>query len=125
MNPIAQLLVDAATIGLLVFGLFFLSVAALGVARLPDFYHRMHASSKGVTLGITGVLLGAGLIFANHPDANPVRIIALVVLVIVFTYIATPVGAHLLSKAAHLDGCPMWQGTLSDELDAERDQISR
>ena len=38
-------------------GLFFLFAGALGVARLPDFYSRSHASSKCVTLGVAGMLL--------------------------------------------------------------------
>ena len=33
-----------------------------------------------------------------------------------FQFVANPVGAHLLAKAAHMDMTPNWAGTLSDEL---------
>jgi multicomponent Na+:H+ antiporter subunit G len=97
-------------------GTFFLVLAAIGVARFPDVYHRMHASSKGVTLGIIGLLIASALSFSLHPEANLLGVLTRVGLVIVFQFIANPVGSHMLAKAAHLDRAPMWKGTLSDEL---------
>ena len=111
---------DILTVIFMAGGLFFMALAALGLVRMPDVYHRMHATTKGVTLGITGLLIAAAITLSNHPDASPIRIITLVSLVIIFSFIANPVGAHLLAKAAHLDGAPVWEGTLRDELDEDQ-----
>ncbi len=119
MNPTLATILDIATIVFVLFGLFFMSVGALGVVRLPDFYNRMHAATKCVTLGITGLLIGGGIALTAHDQAKPLSIITTITLVIIFQFIASPVGAHLLGKAAHLDGCPMWDKTLSDELEED------
>ena len=38
------------------------------------------------------------------------------VLVIMFQFVAGPVGIHMLARAAHIDRVRMWKGTLSDDL---------
>lgn len=116
----AQMILDLLTVAALLFGLFFMTVGAVGLLRLPDFYHRVHAASKGVTLGITGLLIAAMFNLSTHEDATPINFITKVVLVILFQFVANPVGAHLLAKAAHLDGCYKWPGTLSDELEEDK-----
>lgn len=116
MNETTRMILDLLTVASMIFGLFFMTLGAVGLWRLPDFYHRVHAASKGVTLGITGLLVAAMFNLSTHEDATVVNIITKVALVIIFQFVANPVGAHLLAKAAHLDGCPQWEGTLSDEL---------
>lgn len=116
MHDTTRMILDLLTVGAMVFGLFFMTLGAVGLWRLPDFYHRVHAASKGVTLGITGFLVAAMFNLSTHQDATVVNIVTKVTLVILFQFVANPVGAHLLAKAAHLDGCPQWEGTLSDEL---------
>ncbi len=120
MHETTIMVLDLLTVAALLFGLFFMALAAVGLCRLPDFYHRMHAASKGVTLGVTGLLIAAMFNLSTHQDATVVNIVAKVALVIIFQFVANPVGAHVLAKAAHLDGCPKWEGTLSDELDEDR-----
>jgi len=94
----------------LIAGLFFMLVGAVGIVRFPDAYNRLHASSKCSTLGLVGLLLGA--IF--HIGTLAVTTKAL--LTILFAFVATPVGSHILAKAAHIDKMKQWPGTLSDEL---------
>jgi multicomponent Na+:H+ antiporter subunit G len=118
-------LITAAT---LLAGLFFLLTGALGVWRLPDLYHRMIASSKCITLGITGMLLASVVhlaVLARTPQADgqapppSTSVVAVgtkAILVIVFQFIAAPVGAFVLARAAHQDNVPKWAGTLGDEL---------
>lgn len=125
MNPTISSILDVVSIAFFIFGLFFMSVGALGLIRLPDFYNRMHAATKCVTLGITGLLIGGAIVLAQDAHANPIGIITTVALVIVFQFIANPVGAHLLAKAAHLDGCPTGKETLDDELAEDRDTVVR
>ena len=113
-------LLDLMTIFFLLAGLFFMFVGAVGIVRLPDIYHRMHAATKSVTLGITGLLIAAAFALSFIEGASHTAIATRVVLVILFQFIANPVGAHLLAKAAHQSGCTPWSGTLSDELEEDR-----
>lgn len=91
-------------------GLFFMLVGAIGIVRFPDAYNRLHASSKCSTLGLLGLVLAA----VFHIGTLTVATTAL--LTILFAFVATPVGSHILAKAAHVDGLRQWKNTLSDEL---------
>jgi multicomponent K+:H+ antiporter subunit G len=42
----------------LLVGAFFILVGAIGLARLPDFFMRLHAPTKASTLGVGGGLAG-------------------------------------------------------------------
>lgn len=95
---------------LILVGAFFMCVAAIGVARLPDVFMRMHASTKSATLGAGCLLLGAALHFGDF------AISARAVAVIFFLLATAPVGAHMLGRAAYFARVPLWEGTLSDEL---------
>ena len=109
----------------LVGGMFFLFVGALGVLRLPDVYLRMIAASKCVTLGITGMLLGSIFHFiaigtASAPEngvgSSAIAASTKAALVILFQFVAGPVGTHMLARSAHVDRVRMWDRTLGDEL---------
>lgn len=104
-----QLVFDLLSIGFVIFGVFFMLVGAIGVVRLPDAYHRLHAATKCATLGIAGLLLG--VLFHVHT----LDIVMKSLLVIVFMFVANPVGSHMLAKAALRDRAPQWDGTIEDE----------
>ncbi|MBI03322.1 MAG: Na+/H+ antiporter subunit G [Acidimicrobiaceae bacterium] len=107
---------DVITVILLGSGLSFMLIGAWGVVRLPDAYHRLHASSKCSTLGLFGMLAGA-VVYIGTVDA-----LIKAALTLLFTVVATPVGSHILAKAAHSRGLRQWDHTLSDELaDDQRD----
>lgn len=116
MSTPGQIIIDLLTVAFLLFGLFFMTVGAVGIGRMPDLYHRMHAGTKGVTLGITGLLIAALFSLTTTTEGTPIPVVTKILLVILFQFVANPVGAHLLSKAAHADKCPDWKGTLSDDL---------
>ena len=118
MESMTQLVLDLLIVGFLIFGLFFMMVGGLGLLRMPDVYHRMHAATKGVTLGISGMLVAAALALSTVEASSVFRISTTVTMVILFQFIANPVGAHMLAKAAHLDGAPQWKKTLSDDLES-------
>lgn len=101
---------DAAGLLAMLVGLFFMFVGTVGVYRLPDSYSRMHAVSKCTTLGLTGLLLAAVLHIWTLDTAGKG------LMVVVFTFVATPIGTHLLAKAAHHGGALQDHRTLSDEL---------
>jgi len=107
---------DAVTAVFLVAGLAFMLVGVLGIVRLPDAYHRLHASSKCTTLGLMGLLVAA----AVHIGTSGAVVKA--VLTMVFAFVATPVGSHVLAKSAHAAGMPQWDRTLSDELAEDRER---
>ncbi len=129
-----SVILNLLTVAALVIGLFFMLVGAIGVWRLPDVYHRMIASSKCITLGITSMLLASVLHMAaevkvdgmeemasstevSHPSA--VGAATKAILVIIFQFIAAPVAANILACAAHRDKVALWEKTLSDELDED------
>jgi len=128
-----RIVLDILTIAALLFGLFFMFIGALGVWRLPDVFNRMHAGSKCVTLGISGMLVAAVLHFAvvppsPHEQGTPLElawqhaVLAFVkaALVVIFQYITAPVGIHILARAAHLDGAGKSADLLADELEEDR-----
>ena len=123
MNHYFLIIANLLTVAFLLFGLFFLFVGALGLVKLPDLYNRIHAASKCITLGISGLLIAAAIGLSISPHADPIHIITKVILVIIFQFVASPVSAHLLGKAAHLDRAPKYPRTVTDELDEDRSKV--
>lgn len=105
---------DFFSAGFLLAGLFFMVVGAMGVVRLPDAYNRIHAASICVTLGLSAMLVAA----CFHLNAAP--ILTKSAITIVFIFVATPIGSHMLAKAAHDTNLPQWERTLSDDLAADK-----
>lgn len=77
-------------------GALFTFIGSLGLARLPDFYTRLHAPTKATTLGVGSLLIASALYFSTRGEGISLH----EVLVTVFLFITAPVSAHLLSKAA-------------------------
>jgi multicomponent Na+:H+ antiporter subunit G len=88
---------------LLLAGLFFHGVAALGVIRLPDFYSRLHAVGKAETLGVV-LTLGAVMVWAG-PSLTAVK----VGFVAVFLFLANPTSTHAVGRAAFRLGVKPWR----------------
>ena len=91
-------------------GGFVTLAAAIGVARFPDPFMRMHASTKAGVVGAGLILVGLGFAFGD--EATWWRV-AVIVLFLLFT---TPVSAHGLGLGAYLGGAPLWGGTAADQL---------
>lgn len=83
----------------LAFGVTFCVIGVYGTMRLPDVYMRLHASGKVSTLGLWGILLGAGLLM---PETS-LRAIALAV----FLVLVQPVASHTIAMAARRQCIPM------------------
>lgn len=101
---------DALAALLLVLGSAIALVAAIGVARLPDAFLRMHAATKAGVVGTGLILLGAGFAFGSAEAWMRV------VLILAFVLVTTPVASHALGRAAYVGGAPMWAGTIADQL---------
>jgi multicomponent Na+:H+ antiporter subunit G len=104
-----SIIIDCIAAVFVLLGLFFFAVAGVGVLRMPDTYHRLHAVSKASTLGLIGLLLGVVI----HLGTGGVGLQAITVLI--FAFVAGPVGSHMLAKAALRAHHHQWKGTLSDE----------
>lgn len=89
------LLLEVAITALIVVGAAFALVGSWGLARLSDFYRRLHGPSKATTLGVGCVLIGSALWFAwrGTPSLHEL-------LITLFLFLTAPVSAHLLVKAA-------------------------
>ncbi|OAD44220.1 Na+/H+ antiporter subunit G [Hydrogenophaga crassostreae] len=74
---------------------FFLLVGAIGLARLPDFYMRLHAPTKASTLGVGGVLIASMLIAAGQGRPGIAEL-----LITLFVFVTAPVSANLMAQAA-------------------------
>jgi multicomponent K+:H+ antiporter subunit G len=101
---------------LIVVAAFFLLVGAIGLARLPDFYMRLHAPTKASTLGVGGVLMASMLLsFAQGRPGIAELLITL------FVFVTAPVSANLMAQAAlHLK--VRSQAPLPPEVDPHRPQ---
>ena len=96
----------------IVAGVFFILVSSIGIIRLPDFYSRTHATSKGDTLGIICVI--TGLILFEGFTQNSLKLF----LISLFAALANPIGAHAIAKAAFSKGIkPLFtDGTAKKEV---------
>jgi multicomponent Na+:H+ antiporter subunit G len=98
---------------LLLLGVLFMLLAAVGLVRLPDVYLRLSATSKAATLGASLVLLGAALHFGTVP------VVGRAAVTVVFLFLTAPVAAHAIGRAGYRRGSPLWTGTVADELDGK------
>ncbi|MGI6145277.1 MAG: monovalent cation/H(+) antiporter subunit G [Clostridia bacterium] len=86
----------------LISGFFFIVVTAIGVIRFPDFYTRLHAAGKGDTLGIGLFIIG--LAIYNGFNLLSFKLL----LIVLFIFIANPIGCHAISRAAYKAGLKPW-----------------
>ena len=90
----------AIATALLSAGVAFITIAGLGVARLPDVFQRMHAATKaggiGASLVMVGVLVAGGV-------ASPLT----GMLTIVFMLLTLSVASQLLARAAYMSGAAL------------------
>lgn len=104
------MIIEWITAVLLVLGAAFMLIAGIGVLRLPDTYLRMHAATKAPSLGVFLMVLG---IIVNFQDF---WLSVKGLLIIVFIFMTTPIGAHMLSRVAHLMGVNQSEDASIDEF---------
>ena len=69
-------------------------ISAIGMMRLPDVYARMHAAGKGATLGVSCLLLAAGIFYGE-------TILWRMVLLIILFFITAPIATTAMARAAY------------------------
>lgn len=91
-----QLLIELLLSVLLLLGSGFVLVGAIGLARFPDFYTRLHGPTKATTLGVGGLLVASVVHFSTYQAGLSLHEL----LITIFLFMTAPVSAHLLAKAA-------------------------
>jgi multicomponent Na+:H+ antiporter subunit G len=82
--------------GLVVLGVLFLFLGALGIFRMPDVFTRMQAGTKATTLGALGTIIGVGLI---QPEWFWKTLI-----IAIFIAISNPISSHALARGSYKSG---------------------
>lgn len=91
-----QAILEYGVAALLIIGGFFTLVGAIGLARLPDFFTRLHGPTKATTLGVGAVMVASVIYFANSEGSIHTGEI----LITVFLFLTAPISANILAKAA-------------------------
>lgn len=91
-----SLFAEYAISALLLFGGGFTLVGAIGLARLPDFYTRLHGPTKATTVGVGAIMFSSVIYFSSVDQGIDFS----EVLITVFLFMTAPVSANMLAKAA-------------------------
>ncbi len=94
---------------LVLVGTFLFFLTGLGLVRMPDVFARMHAATKGASLGVALLLMAAALYFGET------GVVTKAVVTIVFIFLTAPVAASLLGRAAYARRIPLWDKSVIDE----------
>jgi multicomponent Na+:H+ antiporter subunit G len=89
---------DIVIVILILAGCGFMLVSAIGIVRLPDVFARMHAAGKASTVGVSGLLLAAGLFF--YDEFLMLRMLALIALI----FATAPIATTAMARAAYRTG---------------------
>ena len=96
MSTFAEYAVSA----LLLVGGAFTLIGAIGLARLPDFYTRLHGPTKATTVGVGAIVVSSVIYFSTLGRGIGIE----EVLITAFLFMTAPVSANFLAKAAmHLE----------------------
>ena len=110
---------------LILAGAIFTFIGSLGLARLRDFYTRLHGPTKATTLGVGCLLIASSIYFSSQGEGVSLH----EVLITLFLFITAPVSAHLLAKAALHQNLPKVGGQIDratvKELAKETEEGSR
>ncbi|MGW5053763.1 cation:proton antiporter [Actinokineospora sp. NPDC004072] len=89
-----SVVLDVVGGALLLLGLVLLTVSLVGVLRLPDTYHQLHAQGLATGPGVVAVL-------ASSVATEDPAIITFAGLAIVFVALTSPVSSHVIARTAH------------------------
>lgn len=71
-------------------------IGSIGLARLKDFYMRLHGPTKASTLGVGCILIASLLYFSYLKGGVSVQ----EALITLFLFVTAPASAHMMAKAA-------------------------
>ena len=102
---------DYLVAALLIGGALFMLVGSWGLAKLPDFYTRLHAPTKASTLGMGATLLGSLVWFSVQEESLHIHELV----ISIFLFLTAPVSAYMMGKAAIHRRRPLAEGTRNAE----------
>ena len=102
--------VDVISAVFLLTGSAFVLLAGVGLHRFDDVFSRIHAATKAVTFGVILVAVGASLQLTTAAD------IVRLVLAVGLQLVGSPVGSHILARAAYHAGTELSPATRIDQL---------
>lgn len=108
---------DIAAAFLLVAGSLIVLLAAIGVARFPDAFMRMHAATKAGVIGTGLCILGAALGFGDQSTW------AKAIIVVGFLLVTTPIASHVLGRAAWRAAAPIVPETRLAPMETELPRV--
>ncbi len=94
------MIAELVVVAFVIVGSVFTLIGSFGLARLPDFYTRLHGPTKATTLGV-GALVAASIV---HSAAQGGGLNLHELLIIVFLFLTAPISPHLLARAALVRG---------------------
>lgn len=89
---------ETAAVVMAAIGVVFMLISAIGLVRLPDVFSRMHAAGKASTVGVSCLLISAGIHFAEA--ALFLRMIILIALI----FTTSPIATSAMARAAYRTG---------------------
>jgi multicomponent Na+:H+ antiporter subunit G len=89
---------ETAALILAAIGVVFMLISGVGLLRLPDVFSRMHAAGKAATVGVSCLLLSAGIHFWNQD------LFLRMVLLIVLIFATGPISTAAMARAAYRTG---------------------
>lgn len=98
-------IVDLIAAILIFLGSIIAVISAIGIVKFQDVFLRSHASTKSSTLSVLHTLVGVLIYFTNEQSFFSVRLL----LSIVFINLTSPVGMHLVARAAYRTGAYMYR----------------
>jgi len=81
---------------LILFGAAFVLLGSVGLAKLPDFFTRLHAPTKASTLGVSAILLAAVVFFSVENQQLSLHEL----LIVVFLWLTAPISALIMATVA-------------------------
>ena len=110
---------DGVDTGIFAFlGATLVLLAAVGIVRMPDIFTRMQAATKASTLGLGCLLAAAAVALAD--SSTFFRVVSIGA----FVMLTSPVSNHVIARAAYLTKVPLWTGTVIDEWEEDRQEIT-
>jgi multicomponent Na+:H+ antiporter subunit G len=102
--------VTVAATTLVAAGAALMLLAGIGILRFPDTLVRTNAATKAAGLGVACVLAGAAFAFGTVEAGIKLGIAVLL------QFATAPVSGHVIGRAAHRAGVPLWSRTRFDDL---------
>lgn len=96
-------------------GSIFILLTSIGLVKMPDIYTRISVTTKAATIGLGLVLLGTAVYF------HELSVYARSILLIIFVFMTSPVGSHMIGRAAYFEGAKLWDKTIIDHLRGKYD----